>query len=216
MLVVLVVALSACDETVVVLGPERSPDGVFISPTTSAPTAGESAPGPITEGFDWAAVTISDLNGLRNGPVTLETLNTLTTTCLDSVIAFTTMGQVLVGDVERVLDIGVAAENGTASIADAADAFDVWGNSALMVGYMAIHVVDNASFPPEALRFIDGLGEAARHAGGPAAAIGVQGFLAASGEIKSTELELWRRELSEGLDKLTAFTDSVDSEALCR
>jgi hypothetical protein len=125
------------------------------------------------------------------------------------------MGQVLLVDVERVLDIGVAAENGITSIADASTAFDVWGNTALVVGYMAIHAVDNSSFPPDAVAFIDELGESARNAGSSAVVVGNQAFLTANGEINQSALEVSRGGLGEWLNELLAATGAVDSESIC-
>ncbi len=216
-LVVLVVALTACDGAVVFQGTARSPDALVIPPTDSAPTTVQSTSVPGTGTYDWEAVTIADLNLLRNGPVKFEVLDTLTDTCLDSVNAFTRMGQVLLADVDRVLDIGVAAENGTASIANASTAFDVWGSTALVVGYMAIHVVDHSSFPPDAVEFIDHFGEAARKAGAYAFAIGNQAFLVSDGEIRQAELEVWRDHglHDDALDELTAATDVVSGD-VCR
>ncbi|HEY6627566.1 MAG TPA: hypothetical protein VI193_01120 [Acidimicrobiia bacterium] len=217
-LLALLFALTACEGSVIFSGSASSPDPLVIPSTLSTPTTIELTPAPGAEDYHWDAVTISDLNALRNGPVTFEVLDTLTNSCVDSVVAFTRMGQALLGDVDRVLDVGVAAENGTGSIADASTAFDVWGNTALVVGYMAIHVVDNASFPPDAVSFIDQFGEVARKAGGYAFAIGNQAFIAADGEIDETKLEIWREHglHDDALDELIAATDSVDSEALCR
>jgi hypothetical protein len=185
------------------------------TPTTTTTTRPTTTTTLAPEPYDWASLTMSELTSWRDVEFAEGVVVDLALSCVNSVTGFGAMGQVLFDDMLRVARVGAEAEDGNASVSEASAAFHEWATMAIFVGSLADQAVDLASFPFDALSYIDDIGNEATFAGINALLVSSAVFDTDADQIDQDSMNSMLPGLNDAVIDLLDALGVVDAETLC-